>query len=358
MVGSPPPPANRRRWRWFLAGGLAVLLGVCLVGVAIVQQWRQRTPPLHSWALGGAVSSVAFSPDGALLAAGNDLGTIAIWRVDDRAPVRSIAAGSRVSAITFAPDGQTIIAVVGNSQIVRWGLADGAPIGLPIPNDGSGTLAISPDGTIVAASNWEDVRLYRLTDGAPLGRIRGELPPVLGSNHVVRLVFTPDGTNLIAATADDLVRRIALPGGQLTLEHEGYTHLQVHSPFVQTAALSLDGQTIASSEGQGSVNVWNVEDGRLRHILPGPIGVGSLALAPDSTHVAAGRAPNSLGSNADGLFGTPTEWHISVWRVADGKPRARLAGHGVGVYCLTFDPRGRLLASGGGDGEVRLWAIP
>ena len=68
-------------------------------------------------------SSISFSPDGNLLAAGNYPGEIFIWRVSDGKRMRTIKSeNSGLEHIEFSADGTFLVSVSGNGSVSLWGL--------------------------------------------------------------------------------------------------------------------------------------------------------------------------------------------------------------------------------------------
>jgi WD40 repeat protein len=72
--------------------------------------------------------SVAFSPDGKLLATGHASGTLLLWDVGTWTVLRRIAVGKSVDSVAFSPDGRILAAIEG-SMLHLWNAPHADPIG-------------------------------------------------------------------------------------------------------------------------------------------------------------------------------------------------------------------------------------
>jgi hypothetical protein len=113
-----------------------------------------------------AVGSVAFSPDGSLLAGGQVDGSTTLWATDGWRQVgRPLALSARPAlGVAFSPDGRTLAVSHDNGAVVLWDVDSQQPIGSPLPGppgqwatarftpDGSRLFAVYENGTAI---RWE-----------------------------------------------------------------------------------------------------------------------------------------------------------------------------------------------------------
>ncbi len=110
-------------------------------------------------------TSLAFSPDGSLLAAAADDGSIRLLDMARMQPVgQDLNHGEWVQALAFSPDGQ-ILATVGSSSVRLWNSRTLAPLGETLPHEGKARrrgIAFSPDGMFIAAAGDRDIRFWNV----------------------------------------------------------------------------------------------------------------------------------------------------------------------------------------------------
>jgi eukaryotic-like serine/threonine-protein kinase len=148
------------------------------------------------------------------------------------------------------------------------------------------------------------------------------------------------------------------------------------------ARFSPDSRQIALAHPDGEVLTYDLETRRSSRLLSGPADVQDLAFHADGHQiavtsqlsqeptcqildVASGRvlrtislgSPASVAWSPDGTtLATPgADLRIDFWDAPTGILRARLEGSTTGGLHATFHPAGKLLASNGSDGVLRLW---
>ncbi|WP_375472719.1 NB-ARC domain-containing protein, partial [uncultured Nostoc sp.] len=146
-----------------------------------------------------SVSSVAFSPNGKLLATGDADGKTYLWQVDDgKLLFTCIGHSSWVKSVAFSPDGQTLASGSDDQTVKLWDVRDGKCLKtLQEHSNWVRSVAFSPDGqTLASGSEDQTVKLWNVHSGKCLITLQGN------TNRIMSVAFSPDGQTL-ASGCDD-----------------------------------------------------------------------------------------------------------------------------------------------------------
>ncbi|MEZ4662531.1 MAG: NB-ARC domain-containing protein [Caldilineaceae bacterium] len=284
--------------------------------------------------VGAEILTLAFSPNGALLASGGNDGAVYLWDAQTGRLVQVLKGHTqRISCLSFTPDGALIVSGSYDETIRLWDVRSGQLRHLLHKHSQAvRSLAISRDGqTLVSGSYDQTIRIWNLPGGQMLNTLHGY------TQEVRAMALSPDGRTLASGGADQTVRIWDVVAGQL--RHTGHAHRR----WVQALAFSPNGEFLASGSYDRTVRIWDAATGQLLRTLEGPARwVWSVAYSPDGALLAAG--------SADGII---TLWDTRTWQILH-----RFEGHTRGVWSIAFDASGALLASAGEDGTVQLWDVP
>lgn len=278
------------------------------------------------------ITSVAFSPDGALLVAGTEQGIIKIWELSTGNEIRTLTGLSDfVHSIAISPDGK-LITSASNDVIQLYELSTGQEVrtlsGHSAIIQG---VAFSPDGQILASGgNDQTIRLWNPNTGETIRTLSR-------TNLIDAVKFSPNGQILASS---DRSNKITLWNPNTG---EEIRTLSGHSRKIFAVSFSPDGQILASGSGDKTIKIWQIETGTLLHTLTGHSGwfaaVNSVAFSPDG---------QLLASSSD-------DKTIKLWNPVTGAVITTLSGHTKGVSSVTFSPDGQTLASGSLDKTIKMW---
>jgi WD40 repeat protein len=282
------------------------------------------------------ISSITFSQDGRMVAAGSEDKTIVVWDVESQRQLATLTGhADTVGSLLFHHDGEVLLSGDYGGSIIRWDLEEMKAIDAPVKGfgDSISSIFLTSDGQVKAlALEKNRVILLQVNDDPPLGR-RIKAPDIGSAN----VAFSPDGRFLASAGEFGDVAIWDVASG----EQSGET-LSGHDRQVSSLAFAPDGKRLVSGSMDGTVIFWDIATRKALGPPLKPWGrspVWSLGWSQDGESVVA-------GGDATLVF----------W---DGATRQQLGppitSQKDRIWALAFSPDGKFLASAGNGGEVAIW---
>jgi WD40 repeat protein/serine/threonine protein kinase len=317
------------------------------------------------------IRSLAFSPDGNLLVSGpaEDVRTelfqkeppkldVRVWNLRTGKPIASFSQHvGFVSSVAFHPNGK-LIASAGmevitdklgrhsyNHVIFIWDAKTGKTVKTLTGHYGIiHDIEFSRDGKYLAsASHDRTARLWDVSDVAHAS----EVMTFTSEAAFGSVSFDPDSSRLATSGVDGVIRVWDVTPGLKAAGDRLLLTLVGHSRNVTCAVFSPDGKRIASAGGEmdNTVRIWNVDrndshiGAELINLRLYPARVNKLSFSRDSKNLA----------------GADDRSMITLWHVQTGNEIGVYRDRSGAINALEFSPTGPLLASGGFDGKIRLW---
>jgi WD40 repeat protein len=382
-----PPLLAKRKPDDLLRSRLATTV-LLLSGLALAEGPAPRPLP----------RALAFAPDGRTLAVGSAVGTtgeLALWDVRARKPRWQAPQGHPVRALAWTADGKALVIAVGPSALLV--APEGKPLGTIGPHGTSiSCLALTADGRTLATGSAEGtIKLWDVAGRKERRTISGH------RGSVGSVCFSPEGKLLVSTGGRGEAPLWDTATGKVVREwkHDSF--------FVAAATFTPDGKMVVTGGYDGNARLWDVATGALRAQLRGLGGLDGVVIEPATQTLAVWGTGRAIGLfdldrrppdaakarriaallrqldedsyarreaatrdlRALGWVAEPAvrkaakespaaEVRIrarAVLAALQGEPGRVLRGHTGRLRDVCFTRDGKLLASGGDDGTVRLW---
>lgn len=312
------------------------------------QEFDQNHPP--KYAALPVINALDFSPDGSLLAV-SGYHEVLLHQSDGSAVVgRLVGLSERIESVAFSPDGKAL-AVTGGApgrfgEVQIWTVEKrNLRLSLTATFDTIYGASWSPDSSKVAFGCADNtVRA--------INSLTGERVLFQGAHNdwVLDTVFSTDASHLISVGRDmtmkltevatqrfvDNITSItpgALKGGLMAVDR--------HPKRDELLAGGADGVPKIYRAYRQQARVIGDDFNLIRAFAPLPGRIFAARFSKDGSRIV-------VGSSLDG------KGEARVYQTDDAKLVATLAGQKGGVYAVAFHPEGKIVATGGFDGLVRL----
>ncbi len=395
------------------------------VGYAQIYLWERvpqqsglQTPAAMLWCqkaiLTGHTSyiySIAFSPDGHLIASGSADRTVRLFDVESGQHKRTfIGHTGTIVSVVFSPDGKTLASGAYDDTVRLWNTVTGENTKILTTDTWVTDVAFNPDGkTLASSGSWRDKTVILWDVNTGTRKTTFAHTAELGS-----IVFSPGGHTLAGGGSDGTILLWDMQTKTRKRIHRG------HAESITSMAFSPDGRTFASGSYDSTVVLWEfepavevipttyVDNGEAVKVqdrdvvaplfrqdvtqwhLPegakarfGKGGIsGNIAFSPDGTQLVV---PTSIGiwiydadtNNALKLYTEHShrigrvafspdgktlvgsrDWgdtKVYLWDAHTGQHKTTLAGHADDVTNVAFSPDGNTIISSSEDGSLFLW---
>jgi WD40 repeat protein len=310
----------------------------------------------------GLLNTLVFSPDGSWLAAGGSddaqtHGTVLLWNMEELRhigdsrrygfPTRS--SERRITSLAFSFDGRMLAAGSNDGDVYFWDASSPRDESSPVrvfPKSENGLNPAYQDrnlaqASLVAASS-RDATLaiaydpFSDTGGIVLQDIfSGELLVSMSARYVTHMDFSPDGALLAVGTS---MGKVALWGVSSGRGARDYKMEEMESAGISEVAFSPDGSTLAVLLINGRVYLLNTYKAEAIWWMDcGLYAGGDILFMPDGGKLLVGLVSSlfiiDVGSREYSVRET------SIGRIA----------------ALALSPDGKTLAIGGSNGTIELW---
>lgn len=306
--------------------------------VLAIESWRIQANPQAASAAGkllrmlpkfrlrhdDSIRTIAFSPDGGLLATGGEGKLLRVFDSLTGAAIFSVKHDDWLNSIAFSPD-RRLIATAGKGRQVNIIDLASHNILFSLSQDAEViAVGFSPDGRLLATAGKDGTaRLIDALTGKELTRFKhGE--------EVTNFAFSPDSRALATASMDKTARMMDIASGKELFrirQSAGFTHI----------IISADGRYMATASLDNTAHVIDAATGRERMKIRHNEAVSSLAFSADGRWLATGSDDNTA----------------KIMEVDSGRQLAQFTGRDD-VFSVRFSPNARLLAISSLDGSARL----
>lgn len=334
-----------------------------------------QTLPLEGH--GGGLVTVAFSPDGQLIASAGSDPIIQLWDVATGQMVQQLKGHTeRIASLVFSPDGTRIASASNDRTIKVWDAETGAETQtLKGHAERVVNIAYSPDGTTLAsASDDGTIKLWDTVIRPETGTLT--VPDGFAVQHVA---FSLDGQLMASWSHGDSKRNHSITVWDTTAGVPIQT-LTGHSEQIGDVVFSPDGKQVASTSADQTSKLWDTATGQEIWTRKNfTEAFGNLAFSPKGTLIVGSSTDRTVLRDAKSgeeiqkfegdfpcvfsgdeklvAFANHPDLTIKVWNLATWENIYTLEGHTGGIVSLAFNPEGTRIASASFDKTIKLWDL-
>lgn len=326
----------------FLNRALSMVSAGCLLAALTLVAWAHEPatsvptgPGDPQVASPGLILSLAYHPDGELIASGGADGNVRLFDATTGQEIRTLLKHvGRAAGVAYSPDGKSVLSGGddGGYHLTDGERGGGSNRGSSLPGESPEavtSVAFCPNGLSFATVSKDQVTLWG---------------PGVGERHALRehtdtvtsAAYSPDCSRIVSGSRDTSVRVWDVVSRQTVLTLTG------HGGPVTCVAYSRDGRWIVSGSSDNTLKLWDAKSGVETRTFKGHAeGVNAVAIRDDGMQIASGGDDQA----------------VMLWDIdGDGQPQ-KIVGHTGEVIAVAFSPDGTRVVSSGKDERAQVWDV-
>lgn len=279
----------------------------------------------------GWIWSVAFSYDGHFLASGSNDQTVKIWDTSTGQCFNTLQGHQAgIRSVAFSVNNQILVSGSEDQTVKLWDISTAHCFQtLEGHNGGIQSVALSVDSRLLATSSDDQtIKLWDINANSCLQTLKGH------TRRVYSIAFSPDNQIIVSGGHDQTVKLWDVNTGKCLQT------LNEHVDLINSIAFSSNGLIFASGSDDHTIKLWDVSSGRCLKTLQGHTSrVWSIDISSDGLLLASSSDDNS----------------VKLWDISSGRCIKTLEGYINVIWSVRFSADGLVLASSSSDKNVRLW---
>lgn len=321
----------RQRYQHELTGEVKLLNGD-------EQSWNPSTRTSYTYA--GTPHAISFSPDGSKMLVGCSKSVAKIFEMaTGRCSITLEGHTGYVLSAVFTNNGDTTLTACSHGIIMVSDVQTGAVIKSKSLYEIEVNLRVcfSPDGGLLAACGSE-IYIWDVATCELIGILEGH------QTRIEWIAWSKNSSYLVSGSQQGSVKLWDIPRKRWMKDLVGSS-----SADVLSVAFSLDGTRVVGGFTDGSIAVWDVESGKNVTTIRLNSIITAVSFFGDKDHIAF--------AARDGVTSGSYNSSVQVWDLLNKICVNKFAGHSQNIQTIAVAPNYPAIASGAGDGTVKLWEM-